>query len=71
MQVDIRLTDLPRGTEELAAKRVRLQLLYDQDARGHNEMHQLERELGNVVCEDCGYAHCRPCSTTALLERRA
>jgi hypothetical protein len=71
MQVDIRLTDLPRGEQELAAKRQRLVELQQQDRRAHNEMYQLEGELGSTVCMSCGYAHCQPCSTEALLERRA
>lgn len=71
MQVDVRLSEFPRGEQELAAKRQRLVDLRDQDARGHNEMYQLEGELGNIVCPTCGYAHCQPCSTEQLLNRRA
>lgn len=70
MDIQIRLTDLPRGEQELAAKRLRLQALYDQDRRGHSEMYQLEGELGSVICGTCGYAHCQPCSPEALLDRR-
>ncbi len=71
MTLDIlRLTEFPLGPEEIAAKRERLTELRGIAARTHSEMFRLEAELGNAICEKCGYAHLEPCSAEQLLERR-